>query len=278
MSWSAPPLRTSFPFPGAASRPRWATWPVSSATATRQGFQSGEYGRKYEVTTPITFVEPGTFGYGVATCNGDSGGPAFVDIAGREYLAGVTSWGDDGCVQFGFNTRLDTFDDWVTARVAELDTPTCAPDGLCADGCGVIDIDCPCAADGLCTAACQDASLDPDCPAACAADGTCAADCPTRDPDCPGVLPGGDCETSAACEAGVCRAGTCAELCTPGQTASCGDATSCVDDDSGVYACGTPAGCGCRVAPRTPSALSWPLAALLAGLFAFALRRRYPGS
>lgn len=41
------------------------------------------------------------------TCYGDSGGPAFLELSGIEYLVGVTSWGDTPCVAIGFCYRTD---------------------------------------------------------------------------------------------------------------------------------------------------------------------------
>jgi MYXO-CTERM domain-containing protein len=41
------------------------------------------------------------------TCNGDSGGPAFMTIDGQEVIVGLTSFGDATCTQGGFDTRLD---------------------------------------------------------------------------------------------------------------------------------------------------------------------------
>jgi hypothetical protein len=38
---------------------------------------------------------------------GDSGGPAFLTVGEKEYLVGITSWGDVPCVSAGFNYRTD---------------------------------------------------------------------------------------------------------------------------------------------------------------------------
>jgi secreted trypsin-like serine protease len=43
------------------------------------------------------------------TCQGDSGGPMFLDVDGTLVLVGITSWGDQSCVQLGGNTRVDVF-------------------------------------------------------------------------------------------------------------------------------------------------------------------------
>ncbi len=48
------------------------------------------------------------------TCSGDSGGPAFVTISGKEYVLGVTSRGDGSCQQEGIDTRVDASLDFIT--------------------------------------------------------------------------------------------------------------------------------------------------------------------
>lgn len=53
------------------------------------------------------------------TCNGDSGGPLYVEIAGQEYLAGVTSRAamdsTRACGDGGIYVRLDAFTTWIKA-------------------------------------------------------------------------------------------------------------------------------------------------------------------
>ena len=46
-------------------------------------------------------------------CSGDSGGPAFVDRSGTQYVGGVTSYGDAGCVIYGVSTRADAYETWI---------------------------------------------------------------------------------------------------------------------------------------------------------------------
>ncbi len=66
-------------------------------------------GTRRSGTARVTAVEEGTFSIERApgmSCGGDSGGPAFVDVGGTEYLVGVTSFGDLACTT-GTNTRVD---------------------------------------------------------------------------------------------------------------------------------------------------------------------------
>lgn len=55
------------------------------------------------------------------TCEGDSGGPAFITRNGIEYIAGVTSFGDQGCLQGGADTRVDVFLAFVDKYITQFD-------------------------------------------------------------------------------------------------------------------------------------------------------------
>jgi secreted trypsin-like serine protease len=50
---------------------------------------------------------------GKGSCNGDSGGPAFVQIDGQFYLWGVTSRGDASCNLDGIYTNALNYMDWI---------------------------------------------------------------------------------------------------------------------------------------------------------------------
>jgi secreted trypsin-like serine protease len=70
-------------------------------------------GQKRAVWMSIAKVSATSFSYqdaGRNTCNGDSGGPAFVEDASGAYLvAGVTSYGDATCQSYGVDTRVDPY-------------------------------------------------------------------------------------------------------------------------------------------------------------------------
>lgn len=51
------------------------------------------------------------------TCRGDSGGPGMRVENGAEVVGTVTSWGDQECLQFGVNTRVDAYVDWIEGFV-----------------------------------------------------------------------------------------------------------------------------------------------------------------
>jgi trypsin len=69
----------------------------------------GQTGRRRSGTARVAAVDAGTFSI-VAdpgmSCDGDSGGPSFLDVDGAERLIGVTSFGDPACTT-GTNTRVD---------------------------------------------------------------------------------------------------------------------------------------------------------------------------
>lgn len=55
------------------------------------------------------------------TCNGDSGGPAFMTIDGQERIVGLTSYGDVACAAGGYDTRVDALAAWIDGWVALAD-------------------------------------------------------------------------------------------------------------------------------------------------------------
>jgi MYXO-CTERM domain-containing protein len=55
------------------------------------------------------------------TCNGDSGGPAFMNVDGRQVIVGLTSYGDVACAAGGYDTRVDAQAAWIDGWVAQAD-------------------------------------------------------------------------------------------------------------------------------------------------------------
>jgi Trypsin len=107
---------------------------------------------------------------GKSTCVGDSGGPGFIPIAGVHSIAGVTSYGDDVCKEYGVQQRTDTpmIDAFIQPFIDKVESANqCKADGACEESCNtggqVKDPDCHadhCGADGICARACV---TDPDC-------------------------------------------------------------------------------------------------------------------
>ena len=76
------------------------------------GFSQQGAGIKRAAYSRISQVERDKFLYGNSmtnTCNGDSGGPAFIRAAGGFKIAGVTSYGDYYCSQYGADMRVDHY-------------------------------------------------------------------------------------------------------------------------------------------------------------------------
>ena len=195
---------------------------------------SGGTGTKRVATFPIDLIGPApgqgslceipeTLIYAISrgrmTCNGDSGGPSFWVNGGVEYLAGVTSSGDNACMLDGTQQRSDQpyLDHFIQAQIdANEGTDPCRSNGVCDETCNtggqLGDPDCAskhCHADGICAEACVaprdpdcapldstncgdngvcdlTCAMDPDCTRDCAAEGNCIPNCPTPDPDCAG--------------------------------------------------------------------------------------------
>lgn len=154
---------------------------------------------------------------GMGACNGDSGGPAFIEVDGAWAQVGVTSWGDGNCERFGFYQRLDIHADWIRGLATLEDRElSCDADEMC-DGQCQLDEDCV-------SLLCPGGS----CPAeggSCAADGMCEAGCGSVDPDCQQAQPPVD-----SCQAyGLHNNGRCDPQCPmdPECTASMNPAPSC---------------------------------------------------
>lgn len=165
-------------------------------------------GTKRTVTTPLRQYDPFVIesgGDGKQTCSGDSGGPALMVTPGssQERLAGVVSYGDETCVMYGVDSRVDIDLAWIKNTFAAWEAPTCAQDGKCVEGCAPVDQDCVCATDGVCNVECQELLNDADCPRDCIANGVCSAQaCPEPDVDCTPL--GGSCGSDDVCAGRRC--------------------------------------------------------------------------
>src|SRR5690606_25517477 len=47
-------------------------------------------------------------------CSGDSGGPNLVDLGAGERVAGVTSYGDEACTEYGVSGRASSVYNFIT--------------------------------------------------------------------------------------------------------------------------------------------------------------------
>ncbi|MBM4358244.1 MAG: trypsin-like serine protease [Deltaproteobacteria bacterium] len=225
------------------------------------GEYSSDSGKKRHGYSTLVSVEPGLVYTSVkpsSTCYGDSGGPNFITVDGKEFVLAATSFGTAACGsgQDGA-ARPDDALGWIKGYIQAHDptsgpTSSCESDGQCAMNCTEPDPDCPCAADGFCTSACTNLAQDPDC-AGCGTDGTCREDCPSLDKDC--------CATDGDCHAAC---GSLDQDCNDPQTSSVGGTTGGVGPGVTVGAGGAPPGTGAGAGdgfddPPTTRAGSGPL-------------------
>ena len=147
------------------------------------------------------------------TCMGDSGGPGLVIKNGREYVAGVVSHGDEGCLQVGYDTRVDSYEPWIAEFTLVHNGGTCKAAADCLTGFCVGGVCC----ESSCNAPCQTCGL-PATPGKCqvAPDGFSCSD---KNP----------CNGEESCKTGLCALGA---------APSCDDANACTTDT-----CEPGAGC-----------------------------------
>lgn len=70
------------------------------------------------------------------TCNGDSGGPAFMSSSGQETIVGTTSYGNADCSDGGYDARVDTDLTFIDPYLVGTCTPQCDGRSCGSDGCG----------------------------------------------------------------------------------------------------------------------------------------------
>jgi len=234
-------------------------------------------GEKLHVEAPIDRVclgpsscgeiVPHAFGYdqsGGGPCSGDSGGPAFLFRSGTEYVAGITSYGDQRCTDFGVSTTVSDFESFITDFIGGVLGAPCASAAECLSGYCVDAVCCDSPCSGVCqvcpsgTGVCQNAPNATPCPDADLCDGeeTCqTGQCTESSPlDCSNnnsctidscdpavgcvhdpVMDGTSCADQNVCNGEeTCRSGSCAA----GTPRDCDDHNLCTQDD-----CDPQSGC-----------------------------------
>jgi hypothetical protein len=89
------------------------------------------------------YIAPQAFDYlqsGGGPCSGDSGGPAFVVRNSTEYVAGVTSYGDQDCTLYGVSTTVSEYASWIETFLAGGGNEDCT-NGVDDDSDGAADCD-----------------------------------------------------------------------------------------------------------------------------------------
>jgi MYXO-CTERM domain-containing protein len=232
------------------------------ATSTITNFVARQFIMEWEVMNG----DPGT-------CNGDSGGPAFLMENGQEVVAGIHTLSN--CENASVDERVDAHVENFIQPFIGQPVAQCTADGSCAQGCPDVDPDCPCATDGFCATACLDAAMDTDCTSQCAPGGLCVPQgCGLPDPDCTPPC-GSDGQCDPMCQVDP----DCAPACgTDGQCdPNCGTTDpDCntgqpIDDDDDDPKADEEGGCSV-VAPGDSAGGPGYLAAL--GLILIAWRRR----
>ena len=202
-------------------------------------------GIRRQASTPLLDYDDQFVQFGDAmhnTCEGDSGGPSLMTRNGKEYIVGVTSFGDSNCQVGGWDTRVDTY---VSSFIA--------PHVMTVDG--MLPGDPQPTTDG---------SVGPD-----------------GGMDMAGVNPtgGGDvgamCTTGSDCASGICTTGNktyCTQACDPQKAGACPEGSQCSLLGGANYC--TIADHGCSASAGSLQGSLGPL--LLLGLFllGFLVRRR----
>lgn len=151
---------------------------------------------KGDGATQFSYTQPNS-----GPCNGDSGGPAFINRNGTTYVAGMTSYGDSYCTIYGVSTRADAFESFIDAFKGATPppppTPDCSADGACNGDCAP-GVDPDCGSSGSCGDGTCDATESCD-----GRDGTtaCSADC---DGKTGGKPSGRYCFVGATCQGPGC--------------------------------------------------------------------------
>jgi MYXO-CTERM domain-containing protein len=227
------------------------------------------------------------------TCDGDSGGPAFVVRSGVERHAGTTSYGDGPCKVDGVDQRTDlpNIMAFIQATIDQFEgSDPCRNDGVCDESCNtgnaLVDPDCApnhCGADGMCVLSCVDPP-DPDCTGVdhCGADGVCDPSC-AGDVDCLSPADGGvsssSSSTSSSTSASSSSSSTTSSSSSTTTSSSGGGGAggsggSDADAGTGGKSERSAGGCGCAVPGEAEGSSRAALAVLALGLGLARRRRR----
>ncbi len=182
-------------------------------------------------------------------CSGDSGGPVLYSKGGTQYVAGITSYGDQNCTQFGVSGRVSAVADWVqsyidgtvinpTQTCAECEQSSSSGVGTCASTWTDCTNDTDCNALLTCLQAC--ASGDTTCSNACFTAHTTGSTVYGKIGDC---LCNTGCKTECASDP-LCQKPACGFSFTDATCTTCVEGACCTEDqacydDTACSACAT---------------------------------------
>jgi V8-like Glu-specific endopeptidase len=107
------------------------------ATGSGTTGHNGNFGVKHQGKTPLDELTQDQLIWNfdnnneANTAPGDSGGPAYIEVNGKLYIAGITSGGEKADASIGdvsFDTRVDTHTDWIDGILGSNGNDT-TPDG-----------------------------------------------------------------------------------------------------------------------------------------------------
>ncbi len=106
------------------------------------GENTGQFGTKRKATNVVAgvwqevFSFDGAHGTKSTVCNGDSGGPTFGTRKGVTTVIGVHSTSEQGCMDRGFDMRVDAFHGWITTQqvTKRVYGQLCTSGGDCLSG------------------------------------------------------------------------------------------------------------------------------------------------
>ena len=222
-------------------------------------YPNGATTRRNRIDVPVTQVAQIQFATSNASggpCSGDSGGPLLSSSTGSERVAGVVSYGDQGCAGQGVHGRVSAvYNSWIApilgADPVEEDCDACVasqqqPNGACGSAVDACFNDTECAALNQCltdcgsNATCQNQCVNEHAAGVplyfsifdCFCETGCVDEC-AAEPMC---------DTSGSPECGFgfedATCGECAD-------ASCCDESSACAADGECYACAVSSGTSC---------------------------------
>lgn len=127
-------------------------------------------GTRRQAPTKLNSVDPLLVGFEDGThsiCEGDSGGPAFMTLGGKELIVGVTSYGFTNCPPSspGMDTRVDAYTGFIDPYVLQFDPPAAKGGDSCQKDSDCAPLLCLGTSVGnLCAQACDPSAMSSGCP------------------------------------------------------------------------------------------------------------------